>query len=90
MRLDEMAAQIAHVAMIVDDHVAAHGVLREPGCDLLAPVGAGRAGRGLVQNAPVNPAVSRTSCSSATVLPCRQVDETTTSAKPRATISFNT
>jgi len=50
MRLNEMVAQLAHIEVVVDDHEAAHGVLREPGCDLLSPVGAGRAGRGLVEN----------------------------------------
>jgi len=48
-------AQLAHVAVILDDHVAGHGMLREPGCDFIFPVGAGRARRGLVDNAASEP-----------------------------------
>ena len=55
MRQHEMGAQLAHADVIVDDHVAAHGMLGEPGRDLLTPVGAGRAGRGLVQHAAGEP-----------------------------------
>src|SRR5438309_91890 len=51
MRLHEMILQLAHVDVIVDDHVAAHVMLGEPGRDLLSSAGAGRAGRGLVDNA---------------------------------------
>jgi len=40
MRLNEVRAELAHVDVIVDDHIAAHGMLREPGGDLLSTVGA--------------------------------------------------
>src|SRR5437762_5062047 len=55
MCLDEMAVELAHVGMIVDDHIAAHVMLRQPARDLLSPVGAGRAGRGHVQDAAGEP-----------------------------------
>ena len=55
MRQNEMGAQLTHADVIVDDHVAAHGMLGKPSRDLLSPVGAGRAGRGLVQNAAGEP-----------------------------------
>ena len=90
MRQNEMRAQLAHDDVIVDDHVAARGMLGKPGGDLLSPVGAERADRGLVDDAAGEPPPSRISCSAAMVLPYRQVDETTTSAPPRVTISFNT
>jgi hypothetical protein len=51
IRLHEMATQWTHVDVIVDDHEAAHGVLSQPGGDLVSAVGAGRAGRRLVDHA---------------------------------------
>ena len=90
MRQDELGAELSHVDVIVDDHIATHGTLREPGPDLLSAPGAGSAGRVLSTTRPVNSSASSITCSSATVLPCRQVDETTTSARALATISFNT
>ncbi len=55
MRLNEVRAELAHVDVIVDDHIAAHGMLREPGGDLLSTVGAPRPSRGRVQHAASEP-----------------------------------
>ena len=52
---EEMAAELAHVDVIVDDHITAHGMLGEPGGDLLSPVGAGRPLGVLSRTQPVNP-----------------------------------
>jgi hypothetical protein len=90
MRQHEAVAQLAHVGVVVDDHVAGDGVLREPGRDLLRPASTSDVARVVSSTRPANPTASSISCSSATVLPCRQVDETTTSASPLVTISFRT
>ena len=55
MRLNEVGAQLAHVRVIVDDHVAADGMFREPGGDLVSPAGARDVARGLVQHAAGEP-----------------------------------
>src|SRR6058998_2932648 len=39
MRLNEVRAELAHVDVIVDVHIAAHGMLREPGGCLAVPPG---------------------------------------------------
>ena len=51
MRQNEMGDQPAHVGVVVDDHVAADSVLREPGGDFVRPATASHAGRSRVQHA---------------------------------------
>jgi len=55
MCLQEVGAERPHVAVVVDDHVAVDGVLGQPGGDLVAPIGAGRARGSLVQHAAGEP-----------------------------------
>jgi len=55
VRLDEARAQLAHVDVVVDDHVGARAMRREPGCDFLPSARAGRAGGGGVDDAAREP-----------------------------------
>jgi len=55
MGQDELGAELSHVDVIVDDHIATHGVLREPGRDLLSALGAGSTDRRLVDDAAGEP-----------------------------------
>src|SRR4030095_3312372 len=55
MRLDEMGAELAHVGVVVDDHVAGDGMPSEAGGDLVSPARSRQTGRGLVHHAGGDP-----------------------------------
>src|SRR5438046_640854 len=82
----ELVAMLAHSfdSEDVDGCSASQAAISSPRSAPRVPVGV------VSSTQPVNPCDSKRSCSSAAVLPYRQVDEMTTSAPPRATISFST
>ena len=50
MRLNQMRTEPVHVGVVVDDHVAAHGVFREPCGDLRSPARSRNVTRSLVEH----------------------------------------
>jgi hypothetical protein len=55
MRQDEMGAELAHDCVVVENHVGADGMLRQPGGDLVSPTGSGHISGGHIHHAAGEP-----------------------------------